>query len=190
LIDTPAADPGVESESRGISEAIAAAMFAMFELTVPCVSVIVGEGGSGGAIGLATSNRVLMLANSIYSVIPPEGCAAILWRQPDRAPDAAKALNLTAEAARGLGLIDETVPEPEGGAHRDPGETAMRVKSAVLAHLAELDTMSPEELREHRYRKFREMGRFIGDAPEPPEQEVRHSVAKRTGRKAARTPAV
>jgi acetyl-CoA carboxylase carboxyl transferase subunit alpha len=165
FVDTPAADPGVESESRGISEAIAAGMYKMFELTVPCITIVIGEGGSGGAIGIATSNRVLMLENSIYSVIPPEGCAAILWRQPERGPDAAKALNLTAEAALEFGLIDEIIAEPIGGAHRDPIEAATSVKLALLRHLSELDQLCPEKLRDERYAKFRKMGVYAG-APE------------------------
>lgn len=160
LVDTPAADPGVESESRGISEAIAAGMFKMFELTVPCVAVVIGEGGSGGAIGIAASNRVLMLEHSVYSVIPPEGCAAILWRMPERGPDAAQALKLTAESALEFGIIDEIVPEPPGGAHRDPMEASSLVKSAIQRHLAQLDEMSPTEVKAQRYEKFRAMGVF------------------------------
>lgn len=158
FVDTPAADPGVESESRGISEAIAAGMFAMFQLTVPSISIVIGEGGSGGAIGIAASSRVLMLEHSVYSVIPPEGCAAILWRAPERGADAAKALQLTAQSAKQFGLIDEIVPEPKGGAHRDWAEASGLVKAALTHHLAELDEIDPECLREERYRKFRAMG--------------------------------
>ncbi|MBI1757073.1 MAG: acetyl-CoA carboxylase carboxyltransferase subunit alpha [Fimbriimonas ginsengisoli] len=160
FIDTPAADPGVESESRGISEAIAAAMFKMFELTVPTVAVVVGEGGSGGAIGIAAANAVLMQEHAIYSVIPPEGCAAILWRTPDKGPQAATALKLTAQHALEYGLVDEIVPEPRGGAHRDPAEAAGLVKEAVLRRLCEMRKLSGEKLREARYQKFRAMGRF------------------------------
>ncbi len=115
FVDTPAADPGVESESRGISEAIAAAMLKMFQLTVPTISVIIGEGGSGGAIGIAVSNRVLMLEHAVYSVIPPEGCAAILWRAPERAPEAAEALQITAKSALSFGIIDEIVSRTRRG---------------------------------------------------------------------------
>jgi acetyl-CoA carboxylase carboxyl transferase subunit alpha len=158
LVDTPAADPGVESESRGISEAIAAGMFKMFELTVPSVAVVIGEGGSGGAIGIAASNRVLMQEHAVYSVIPPEGCAAILWRMPERGAEAAQALKLTAESAKEFGIIDEIIKEPLGGAHRDPIEASMLVKSAILRHLSELDNMSPSELKSNRYDKFRQMG--------------------------------
>lgn len=158
FIDTPAADPGVESESRGISEAIAAAMYKMFELSVPTVSVVIGEGGSGGAIGIATSNRVLMLEHSIYSVIPPEGCAAILWRNPEKAPEAAAALRLTSKSALELGLIDEILPEPRGGAHREPLEAAATVKGAIVRSLCEQQQMSGDQLKKARYEKFRSMG--------------------------------
>jgi acetyl-CoA carboxylase carboxyl transferase subunit alpha len=158
FIDTPAADPGVESESRGISEAIAASMLKMFELTVPAVSVIIGEGGSGGAIGIAASNKVLMQEHAIYSVIPPEGCAAILWRAPERGPDAAAALKLTAESALEFSLIDEIVSEPKGGAHRDWPEASALIKSAVKKNLEGLQGMSRDELREQRYQRFRSLG--------------------------------
>lgn len=158
FVDTPGADAGVEAESRGISEAIAAAIMKMFELTVPIVSVIIGEGGSGGAIGIAAANRVLMLEHSIYSVIAPEGCAAILWRRPEMAPQAAQALQLTAEAALSRGIIDEIVPEPKGAAHRDPIEAAANVKEKVVKHLSELQTLSPTELRDGRYNRFRAFG--------------------------------
>ena len=160
LVDTPAADPGVESESRGISEAIAQSMQTLFELTVPTIAVILGEGGSGGAIALAATNRVLMLEHAIYSVIPPEGCAAILYRDPNKAPQAADALKLTAESALELGLIDMVIPEPLGAAHRDPQTTALSVRTAVLQQLDELCALSPDALRDHRYQRFRAMGVF------------------------------
>lgn len=158
FVDTPAADPGVESESRGISQAIAEGMFVMFGLGVPTVSVIIGEGGSGGAIGIAVANRVLMLENSIYSVIPPEGCAAILWRDPSASDRAAAALRLTARDALELELIDEIIAEGFGGAHRNPQETASNVKLALERHLDELSHLSREEIREQRFEKFRKMG--------------------------------
>jgi acetyl-CoA carboxylase carboxyl transferase subunit alpha len=160
LVDTPAADPGVESESRGISEAIAQSMQTLFELTVPTIAVILGEGGSGGAIALAATNRVLMLEHAIYSVIPPEGCAAILYRDPNKAPQAADALKLTAESALALGLIDVIIPEPLGAAHRDPQTTALSVRAAVLQQLDELGALPPDALRDHRYQRFRAMGMF------------------------------
>lgn len=160
LIDTPAADPGVESESRGISEAIAASMMKMFELRVPTVAVIIGEGGSGGAIGIAASSRVLMQEHAIYSVIPPEGCAAILWRNPDKGPQAATALKLTAQHAKEFGLIDEIVEEPRGGAHRDMIEAAGLVKVALLRNLDDLSGLSGEEIKQARHEKFSQMGRY------------------------------
>ncbi len=160
FVDTPAADPGVESEGRGISEAIAAGMMKMFELTVPSVSVVIGEGGSGGAIGIAASSRVLMLEHSVYSVIPPEGCAAILWRQPERGADAAKALRLTAQSALEYGIIDEIIPEPMGGAHRDVVGTIGSVRDALRRNFAMLEGKDGEALRDERYAKFRAMGIF------------------------------
>ncbi len=173
FLDTPAADPGVESEERGISWAIAEGMLTMFSLGVPIVSVVIGEGGSGGAIGIGVANRILMLENAIYSVIPPEGCAAILWRDPTAAPQAAAALKLTAHHAQELGIVDEIIPEGLGGAHRNPTQTATSVQEALLRHLNELSTLSPEELRQQRYEKYRRMGVFQnGASPEfPPTQD-------------------
>lgn len=161
FVDTPAADPGVESESRGISEAIAASMMRMFEVTVPIVSVIIGEGGSGGAIGIAVANRVLMQEHAVYSVIPPEGCAAILWRMPDKGAQAAAALRLTAQSALEYELIDEIVKEPWGAAHRNPTEAADLVREALARHLGELGEPSVA-LKAERYTKFRKMGIFEG----------------------------
>ncbi|MCU0317580.1 MAG: acetyl-CoA carboxylase carboxyltransferase subunit alpha, partial [Fimbriimonadaceae bacterium] len=159
FVDTPAADPGVESEARGISEAIAASMLKMFELTVPVVSVVIGEGGSGGAIGIAIANHVAMLEHSIYSVIPPEGCAAILWREPSKGSQAAAALRLTAQSALEYDLIDEILPEPFGGAHRNAVEAAETVKACLDRSLRELSRMTPLALKQHRYDRFRKMGR-------------------------------
>lgn len=160
FVDTPAADPGVESESRGISEAIAASMMAMFDLTVPTVSVIIGEGGSGGAIGIAASNRVAMLEHAVYSVIPPEGCAAILWRAPEKAPEAAKALRLTAQGACEAGIVDEVIPEPKGGAHRDPAAVFTAVKAALLRNLEPQLDLAGTILRDERYAKYRAIGAY------------------------------
>lgn len=158
FVDTPAADPGVESESRGISEAIAASMAKMFDLTVPTISVIIGEGGSGGAIGIAASNRILMQEHAIYSVIPPEGCAAILWRMPEKGPQAAMALRLTAQSAEEYGLVDEIIPEPKGGAHRYPVEAIGSVRDAMVQHFSELVELDGATLKSQRYAKFRAMG--------------------------------
>lgn len=161
FVDTPAADPGVESESRGISEAIAASMLAMFKLTVPVISVIIGEGGSGGAIGIAAANRVYMQEHAVYSVIPPEGCAAILWRDAVKGPQAAAALRLTSKSASAMGLVDRVLPEPKGSAYRNPLEAAETVKQAILEGLDELDRLSPSEVKRQRYDRFRSMGEVV-----------------------------
>ncbi|MEI7577201.1 MAG: acetyl-CoA carboxylase carboxyltransferase subunit alpha [Armatimonadota bacterium] len=160
FVDTPAADPGVESESRGISEAIAASIMKMFALTVPTVAVVIGEGGSGGAIGIAASSRVLMLEHSVYSVIPPEGCAAILWRKPEMGKQAAEALKISSRSALEYGIIDEILPEPVGGAHRKPIEVYATVKEGIGRHLDELQKMTPEQVKAERFSKFRAMGIF------------------------------
>jgi acetyl-CoA carboxylase carboxyl transferase subunit alpha len=173
FVDTPAADPGVESESRGISESIAAAQLATLDLRVPVIAVIIGEGGSGGAIAIACGNRVLMQEHAIYSVIPPEGCAAILWRAPEKGPQAAAALRLTAQAALEMRLIDEVLPEPFGGAHRDPMAAAQIVGAAIVEHLDDLCSMTGEEMYEQRIAKYRAMGHIEygppGGAPAPGE---------------------
>ncbi len=161
FVDTPGAACLDEDEARNICGAIANCQMFMAGMTVPNIAVIIGEGGSGGAIALAVANRVLMLENATYSVIQPESCAAIIWRDEKLAPKAAEALHLTAQDAYQLGVIDEIIPEPLGGAHRNPLEAALNVKEALLRHLAELKQMSPEELREQRYRKFRGMGVFV-----------------------------
>jgi acetyl-CoA carboxylase carboxyl transferase subunit alpha len=160
FVDTPGAACLDEDEARNICGAIANCQMFMAGMTVPNIAVIIGEGGSGGAIALAVANRVLMLENATYSVIQPESCAAIIWRDEKLAPKAAEALRLTAQDAYQLGVIDEIIPEPLGGAHRNPLEAATNVKEALLRHLSELKRMSPEALREQRYRKFRSMGVF------------------------------
>jgi acetyl-CoA carboxylase carboxyl transferase subunit alpha len=163
FIDTPAADCSVGSESRGISQAIAASMQCMSGLTVPIVVTIIGEGGSGGAIGIGVGNRVMMLEHSVYSVIPPEGCAAILWKDNSQADRAAEALRLTAQDGLRLGVIDEIIPEPLGGAHRNPPAVVTAVGNAIVAALTELSAMSRRELVEHRYKKFRGMGAYASE---------------------------
>ena len=160
LIDTAAAAADIAADERGISEAIARSMFEMATLPVPIVSIIIGEGGSGGALGIAVADRVLMLEHAVYSVIPPEGCAAILWRDPDRKSDAAAALNLTAQRALELSIIDGIITEPLGGAHRDWAESAESVKAALLQNLRPLIGLSAPTLVAQRYEKFRRMGRF------------------------------
>ena len=160
LVDTAAAAADIAADERGISEAIARSMYEMATLPVPIVSVIIGEGGSGGALGIAVADRVLMLEHSVYSVIPPEGFAAILWRDPERKADAAENLKLTAPHARELGIVDAIIDEPLGGAHRDPVEAALRVKAALLEHLTPLLDVPAPVLVNRRYQKFRRMGQF------------------------------
>lgn len=162
LVDTAGAYPGVGAEERGQAEAIARSIETCLDISVPLVSVIIGEGGSGGAIALAAANRVMMLEHAIYSVISPEGCASILWRSGDHAKDAAEAMKLTAQDLHRLGLIDTVVPEPVGGAQRDPREAVHAVGDAVLDALSEMETMSGDELKAERRRKFLQMGRELG----------------------------
>ncbi|MEN6302436.1 MAG: acetyl-CoA carboxylase carboxyltransferase subunit alpha [Armatimonadia bacterium] len=158
LIDTPGADCLEDSESRGISEAIATNQRDMFTLPVPIVSVILGEGGSGGAIGLGVGDRVLMFEHAYYSVIAPESCAVILWRSAEQRKEAAEALKLTSADALSLGIVDAVVPEPPGGAHRDPGAAAMALRGGLLEALQSLNGFTSEQLMECRYEKFRWMG--------------------------------
>ena len=160
LVDTPGAYPGIGAEERGQAEAIARNLREMAHLPVPVVVAIVGEGGSGGALGLAVGDRILMLEYAIYSVISPEGCASILWRDPAKAPEAAAAMRITAQDLRQLGLVDRVVPEPEGGSHRNPQEMAATLKTAVMEAFAELRHVPPDRLIEQRYQKFRRMGVF------------------------------
>lgn len=159
LVDTPGAWPGIGAEERGQAEAIARSIEKCLDLRVPVVGVIVGEGGSGGAIALAAANHVAMLENAVYSVISPEGCASILWRSADKARDAADALRLTAEDLRRLGVIDATVPEPVGGAHRDPEGAIAAVGDEIERSLRALIDAPGGELRARRREKFMRMGR-------------------------------
>ncbi|MEM7045674.1 MAG: acetyl-CoA carboxylase carboxyltransferase subunit alpha [Pseudomonadota bacterium] len=159
LIDTPGAYPGVGAEERGQAEAIARAIEACLKLTVPLIGVVIGEGGSGGAIALATADHVLMLEHAVYSVISPEGCAAILWRNGEEAPAAAEAMRLTAQDLQDFGVVDRIVEEPVGGAHRTPEEAIAAVGDAIDNALTPLLVMSGTEIRHHRRRKFLEMGK-------------------------------
>ena len=158
FVDTQGAYPGIGAEERGQGEAIASNLFVMAGLRVPIVTVVIGEGGSGGALGIAVADRVLMMENAIYSVISPEGCAAILWRSRDEAERAAEALKLTADDLEGLGVIDEIIPEPAGGAHAQPEEAMTAVAEALSRHLAELADLDPDDLVSKRREKYFEMG--------------------------------
>ena len=158
LIDTPGAYPGKGAEERGQSEAIARSTQTCLSLKVPMVSVVIGEGGSGGAVAFATANKVMMLEHSIYSVISPEGCASILWKNAEKMQDAAAALRLTAQDLHQLEVIDRIIPEPLGGAQRDPKAAVQSVQGAIREALAEMDGMAPDELKKHRRDKFVAMG--------------------------------
>jgi len=160
FIDTPGAYPGLGSEERGVAEAIATNLREMARLKVPLVSVIIGEGGSGGALGIGVTDRILMLEHSVYSVISPEGCAAILWHSRDFKAEAAAALKITSKDLVTLGVADEIIPEPLGGAHRDPPLIFDRLKDSILRHIGELAKLSGEELIRDRYDKFCKMGEF------------------------------
>ncbi|SUZ31015.1 Acetyl-coenzyme A carboxylase carboxyl transferase subunit alpha [Roseibaca ekhonensis] len=158
LVDTPGAYPGKGAEERGQAEAIARCTQKCLSLGVPMVSVIIGEGGSGGAVALSTANRIAMLEHSVYSVISPEGCASILWKDAEKMREAAEALRLTAQDLLKLAVIDRVIPEPMGGAQRDPDATVRAVGSAISAMLAEMEGKSPAKLRRDRQRKFLDMG--------------------------------
>jgi acetyl-CoA carboxylase carboxyl transferase subunit alpha len=160
FIDTPGAYPGLGAEERGQAEAIARNLREMAGLRVPILSVVTGEGGSGGALAIGMGNRVLMLEYAIYSVISPEGCAAILWGDAAKAPDAAESMRITAPDLLRLGVIDGIVPEPVGGAHRDWEGAAGNLREALREHLRPLASLSPEDLVAHRYEKFRKIGAF------------------------------
>lgn len=158
FVDTTGAYPGIDAEERGVAEAIAVNLKAMSAFRVPIVVTLTGEGGSGGALGLAIGDRVLMMEHAVYSVISPEGCAAILWKDASRKKDAAEAMKITARDMKELGVTDEIIPEPPGGAHADPAGAAAAVGEAIERHLKELLGLTPEERRERRYRKFRVLG--------------------------------
>lgn len=161
LIDTPGAYPGISAEETGQGSAIAVNLREMAKLNVPVVAIITGEGCSGGALGLAVANKVLMLEHAYYTVISPEGCASILWRDAARFPDAAEALKITSEDLTELGIVDGAIKEPIGGAHTCYSEMSQNMKEAILKSLEDLEGMSAEELRNQRYNKFRAMGQFL-----------------------------
>ncbi len=160
FIDTPGAYPGVGAEERGQSEAIAYSLFLMARLKTPIISVVIGEGGSGGALAIGVSDRLLMLQYSVYSVISPEGCASILWKSADKAEEAAEAMRITADSLSEFGLVDEVLPEPLGAAHRDPAATAEVIRSAVARHLADIDQLDIDQLLEQRQRRISGFGQF------------------------------
>ncbi len=162
FIDTPGAYPGIGAEQRGQASAIANSIECCMSLTVPNLSIIIGEGGSGGAIALASSNKVIMLENSIYSVISPEGCASILWRDPSKSLQAAEAMKLTAKDLLNFGIIDEIIPEPLGGAHREPETIAEDIKHSIIKNLRSFEKFTKNQVLEHRKTKFLQIGREQG----------------------------
>jgi len=160
FIDTPGAFPGIESEARHVSEAIAVNLRELAMLRTPTISIVVGEGGSGGALGIGVTDRVLIFENSYYSVISPEGCAAILWKDSAAAPKAAEALKVSADHLEKLGVVNEIIPEPTGGAHNDPAQAASALKYVIQKHLNDLRALSLEQLIETRYERYRHLGVF------------------------------
>ncbi len=160
LIDTPGAYPGVGAEERGQSEAIAQSLYLMAGLRTPIVSIVIGEGGSGGALAIGVGDRLLMLQYAVYSVISPEGCASILWKSAEKAEEAAEAMRITAESLNDFGLVDEVLPEPLGAAHRDPAAAADVIRNALLKHLEELDRLDTDQLLESRQRRIAGFGQF------------------------------
>jgi acetyl-CoA carboxylase carboxyl transferase subunit alpha len=160
LIDTPGAFPGIGAEERNIAEAIAFNLLEMMKIRTPMVSVVIGEGGSGGALGIGVTDRVLMMENAYYSVISPEGCAAILWKHRSHAPEAAAALKLAAPDLKELGIIDGIIPEPAGGAHHDHQAAAANLKAGILTALDQLESLPVQKLLQQRYEKFRAFGQF------------------------------
>lgn len=161
FIDTPGAYPGVGAEERGQAQAIAENLRDMAEIKVPVIATIIGEGGSGGALGIGVADQVIILQNAYYSVISPEGCASILWRSALKAPEAAEALKLTGEDLLKLGIVDEIIPEPPGGAHRAPEKVAELLRKSLVKYIDELLSLSPSDLLDKRYHKYRKIGEFI-----------------------------
>lgn len=160
LIDTPGADPGIGAEERGQSEAIARSLYLMAGLRTPIISVVIGEGGSGGALAIGVGDRLLMLQYAVYSVISPEGCASILWKSAEKAEEAAEAMRITAGSLDDFGFVDEILPEPLGGAHRDPAAAAEVVRNALLYHLEQLDRLDIDQLLEERQRRIAGFGQY------------------------------
>lgn len=160
LIDTPGADPGIGAEERGQSEAIARSLYLMAGLRTPIISVVIGEGGSGGALAIGVGDRLLMLQYAVYSVISPEGCASILWKSAEKAEEAAEAMRITAGSLDDFGFVDEILPEPLGGAHRDPAAAAEVVRNALLHHLEQLDRLDIDQLLEERQRRIAGFGQY------------------------------
>ncbi|MGI9199756.1 MAG: acetyl-CoA carboxylase carboxyltransferase subunit alpha [Woeseiaceae bacterium] len=160
FIDTPGAYPGVGAEERGQSEAIAYSLYLMAGLKTPIISIVIGEGGSGGALAIGVADRLMMLQYSIYSVISPEGCASILWKSADKAEDAAEAMRITASSLNEFGLVDEVLMEPLGGAHRDPDGTAEVIRNALLKHIADLERLPTDQLLAERQRRLASFGQF------------------------------
>ena len=187
LIDTAGAYPGVGAEERHIAEAIAVNLREMTLLDVPIIACVIGEGGSGGALGIGVADRVLIMENAYYSVISPEGCAAILWKERAAAAKAAAALKITAKDLLELKLVDEIIPEPIGGAHNDPAGAAKTLKEHLLKHLTELLKLSGTERLKKRYEKFRAHGHFLEKPPTPGEKEAAKRTSKRATPKAVAT---
>ena len=161
FIDTPGAYPGVGAEERGQAQAIASNLRDMSGLRTPMIATLIGEGGSGGALGIGITDKVCILQHAYYSVISPEGCASILWRNSVKAPEAAEALKITSEHLLKFGIVDDVIPEPLGGCHREPETVALNLKKVLLRYIKELSALSQEELLENRYNKFRKIGAFI-----------------------------
>ncbi len=188
LIDTAGAYPGIGAEERHIAEAIAVNLREMTMMEVPIIATVIGEGGSGGALGIGVADRVLIMENSYYSVISPEGCAAILWKDRSAAAKAAEALKITAKHLFELKLVDEIIPEPLGGAHTNPAVTALTLKATLIEHLNELTALTPAERLKKRYEKFRAHGHFLERSPTPAEKAAIKKASKKTTQVIATSP--
>jgi acetyl-CoA carboxylase carboxyl transferase subunit alpha len=176
FIDTPGAYPGIGAEERGQAQVIAESMFKMSQLKTPVICVVIGEGGSGGALGIGVGDRVAMLQHAYYSVISPEGCAGILWKSHEHAPKAAAALRFTSDNLKRFGVVDDVLDEPLGGAHRDHHQMASRLKMYLSRTLSELESIPTDELLDQRYEKFRSIGVFL-DSPESPDGQAAQETA-------------